>query len=122
MDAIAKDTKNMKSKVFITYSVEIEHDDKANPIELVKDQFKLDAKFEDAYFLMDVSDVKEGDQLDLENDEFADPFSDKPVLKYQYVTVESTYSEKNRFVIYSDVINVAFPLGHKVKVTARNTD
>jgi hypothetical protein len=98
-----------------------------------------------------VEDLKEGDMIDLENDPFADPFGavgytedppppgctnrdilrawhdyeeDHDLLGFQYALVESAVTEGNGkdVTVYTDMINVQFPLGHTVKRYFGNGD
>jgi hypothetical protein len=93
-----------------------------------------------------VEDLKEGDLIDLENDEFADPFGhcgytdlpeegtnrdilrgwhdyeeDHELLGFEYASVESAVTDKPDpegrvgVIVYTDLMNVRFPLGHTVK-------
>lgn len=78
-----------------------------------------------------VEDLKSGDHIDLENDQYADPFgfngterdpedgSDEATHMYlecEYAVVEDTEEESETItVVYTDEVNVGFPHGHKVR-------
>ena len=95
-----------------------------------------------------VEDLKEGDLIDLSNDEFADPFGhcgytedmpdgdctnrdilrgwhdyeeDHELLGFEYASVESAVTDKpdpegrTGVIVYTNLMNVRFPLGHTVK-------
>lgn len=86
-----------------------------------------------------VEDLKEGDLIDLENDPFADPYGavgyhgdaeeDSPdwhewedrhdLLGFEYAQVEGVtvtkYDLADVVMVFTDQLNVDFPLGHTVK-------
>lgn len=97
-----------------------------------------------------VEDLREGDRIDLENDEFADPFGatgytedmvdprtnttanldwhdyeyDHDILGFEYAVVEGAVTDAPdparpgstpSVIVYTDLMNVRFPLGHTVK-------
>lgn len=78
-----------------------------------------------------VEDLRAGDLIDLENDEYADPFgfngterdpedgSDEAnhmALEYEYAEVEGTEQETPaNTLVYTSIINVSFPHGYLVK-------
>jgi hypothetical protein len=81
-----------------------------------------------------VEDLREGDMIDLENDEYADPFgfdgtesdpeegddeANHMALEYEYACVEGAnvvkYDLADVVQVYTDKINVDFPVGHLIK-------
>ena len=87
--------------------------------------------------------LHEGDLIDLENDEFADPFGavgytddlpeqnctnrdilrgwhdyeeDHAILGFEYAQVDTiVLNDDGGCVVYTNLVNTAFPIGHKVK-------
>jgi hypothetical protein len=68
-----------------------------------------------------VSDLREGDLVDLEGDPFADPRRDRIAFATEYQTVEAVVRETARCVaVYIlDVDCFGFPPGHHVRVASR---
>ena len=86
-----------------------------------------------------VEDLNPGDYIDLENDEFADPFgfgrydldnqesrdalnadhdyeADHMYFECEYAIVEKVVEENEEVTaLYSDQVNVGFPHGHKIR-------
>jgi hypothetical protein len=78
-----------------------------------------------------VEDLKPDDYIDLENDEFADPFgfdgterdpedggdeANHMYFECEYTVVEAVDEETEEVtVLYSDQVNVGFPHGHKIR-------
>jgi hypothetical protein len=64
-----------------------------------------------------VSELREGDFVDLEGDSFADPSHDKPELEHEYArVVEYELETPECLCVYFDCITVGFPLDHMVEV------
>jgi hypothetical protein len=78
-----------------------------------------------------VEDLKPGDYIDLENDQYADPFgfdgterdtedggdeANHMYLECEYAVVEAVDEETEEVtVMYSDQVNVGFPHGHMIR-------
>ena len=78
-----------------------------------------------------VEDLNPGDYIDLENDEFADPFgfngterdpedggdeANHMYFECEYTIVEEVVEENEEVTaLYSDQVNVGFPHGHKIR-------
>lgn len=89
--------------------------------------------------LVAVEDLREGDYIDLENDEFADPYgavgyvedempedtrdlhwhdyeNDHSYFELEYLVVESVDEEsEDQTVVWTDYTNIVFPHGHQVR-------
>jgi hypothetical protein len=63
-----------------------------------------------------VAELKEGDQVDLEGDLFADPKRTNSLLQSEYAVVESvTIANENCIAVSFDFDIVGFPRGHHVR-------
>lgn len=70
--------------------------------------------------MIKVSDLKEGDLVDLEGDPYADPKSQRAVLKYMLAEVQSVEREAlDCICVYFDFDAVGFSSDHLVRVVNR---
>lgn len=71
---------------------------------------------DDVFAMIEVEQLVDGDAIDLEGDDYADPWPHEDAfLACELVVVEGTSSEPHLTVVYTNGGNWAFPKGWQVK-------